>query len=90
MDSRDRGCALGHRKTIWIKRNPKEHPAFLGVSFCLCGYKRERRVTVTDLRLQNLECGYNTLAATVAPPKIVSISEPFSKFAVLTAGKAAK
>lgn len=33
MDSRDRGRALGHRKTIWIKRNPKEHHRSLGLHF---------------------------------------------------------
>lgn len=33
MDSRDRGRALGHRKTIWIKRNPKEHHRSLGLLF---------------------------------------------------------
>lgn len=30
MDSRNRGRALGHRKTIWIKCNPKEHYWSLG------------------------------------------------------------
>lgn len=58
MDSRDRGRALDHRKTIWIKCNPKELHRSLGLHFCLFGYKRGCRVTATDLRLQNLECGY--------------------------------
>lgn len=30
MDSRNRSHALGHRKTIWIKHNPKEHYRSLG------------------------------------------------------------
>ena len=30
MDSRNRGRALGYRKAIWIKRNPKEHHRSLG------------------------------------------------------------
>ena len=30
MDSCDCGRALGHRKIIWIKLNPKEHHRSLG------------------------------------------------------------
>ena len=70
---------FGSSENYLDKTQPQGASSFLGVPFCLCSYKQWCRVTVTDLRLQNLECGYNSLAATVAPPQIVSISEPFSK-----------
>jgi len=78
MDSRDRGRALGHRKTIWIKRNPKEHIVPWGYIFPIRlqarvpGYSRRPSVTKSRVRLQTPP------AATVPPSQIVSISASFS------------
>lgn len=70
---------FGSSENYLDKTQPQGASSFLGVSFCLFCYKRGCRVTATDLRLQNLECGYSPLATTIEPPQIVSISETFSK-----------
>ena len=57
MDSRDCDRALGHRKTIWIKINPKEQ-------FCSLGYIYGCEGTKNSARVQNLEWGYIRPAAT--------------------------
>lgn len=55
---------LGSSENYLDKMQPQGASSFLGVPFCLFGYKRGCWVTAIDPRLQNLEFGYSYLAAT--------------------------
>ena len=60
MDSRDRCRAMGHRKVIWIKLNPKEQ-------FSSLGYIYAYAVTFLSARLHPKTLGYKILSEVTSP-----------------------
>ena len=79
---------LGSSENYLDKMQPQGASSFLGVPFCLFGYKRGCWVTAIDPRLQNLEFGYSYLAATAdcIHKRVIFQNRQFSvrKLAVLT------
>lgn len=73
MDSHNRGRALGHRKTIWIKRNPTEHHRSLGLLFAYS-------VTSEGAGLQSKTFGYKDRLWLQDPDLVLKLYHSFPLF----------